>query len=86
MGIKYVGTTKWFSSKGEAYGYLFGFNHEDGTPGEIFVHYKALLEAGQENPKYRLLKKGDKVSFEIGPGHGVAKSGTQALNVSLVKE
>jgi len=70
------GTVKWFSTKGEAYGYI---TKDDG--GEVFVHYKALLDEGQENPRFKCLKPGQRVSFEIIDGH--LGKGTQAVNVKI---
>jgi cold shock CspA family protein len=83
MNQVFVGVTKWFGSKGEAYGYIHRFLHADGKDGEIFVHFKQLLEEGQENPKFKVLKKGQKVSFEIGPGFPAGK-GTQAYKVRVL--
>jgi cold shock CspA family protein len=78
---RYFGITKWFSSKGEAYGFINGFLHEDGSKGEILIHYKNISEENQANPKYRILVKGDRVSFEVGPGYPSEKNGTQAVKL-----
>lgn len=86
MSTRIVGKCKWFGSKGEAYGYIDGFLHADGTPGQIFVHYKAILADNQENIKFRVLPKGRKVEFEIGAGYPTENHGTQALNVKLLIE
>jgi cold shock CspA family protein len=85
-GTTYVGITKWFGSKGEAFGYIHGFTHPDGTPGEVFVHYKAILEDNQANPKFRVLPKGRKVTFEISTGYPSASRGSQAIRVRLLPE
>lgn len=79
----YVGVCKWFGSKGEAFGYIHRFVHPNGQEGEVFVHFRQLLEDGQENPKFKVLKKGQKVSFEIGPGFPAGK-GTQAYKVRVL--
>lgn len=86
MSNRIIGKTKWFSSKGEAYGFIDSFLHEDGKPGQVYVHYKSILEDNQENPKFRLLPKGRMVEFEIGTGYPSEKAGTQALNVKLLPE
>jgi len=82
---RYVGVCKWFGSKGEAFGYIHGFKAPDGTDGEIFIHFKHISLENQDNPKFRVLKKGAKVEFSIGPGYPSEKHGTQALNVVLLK-
>lgn len=81
---KYVGITKWFGSKGEAFGYIHKFQHLDGSPGEVFVHFRHISEENQENPKFKVLPKGRKVEFELGPGYPNANHGTQAVNVRLL--
>lgn len=51
------GTVKWFNEqKG------FGFIDADGGV-EVFVHYSAIRERG-----FKVLKEGDRVSFEITEG------------------
>jgi CspA family cold shock protein len=72
-----LGTVKWFGSKGQAYGYI---SRADG--GEIFVHYRGILEEGQQDPKYKTLIAGQAVEFDEAPGHFC--SGTQALNVKII--
>lgn len=84
MSVKIIGTVKWFGSRGEAYGYINGFVQADGTPGEIFVHYRRILEDNQENPKFKTLPKGRKVEFEISDGYPSASRGSQAVNVKLL--
>lgn len=81
----YEGIVKWFGSRGEAFGYIHKFRHMDGTEGECFVHYKNISSDNQENPKFKTLKKGEKVQFTIGPGYPNANYGTQAVNVVVVK-
>ena len=83
---RYTGECKWFGSKGEAYGYIHKFKAPDGTDGEIFVHFKNISPDNQENPKFRILRKGAKVQFTIGSGYPSERHGTQALNVVLLKE
>ena len=73
----FTGEVKWFSTKGEAYGYITYEN------GEVFVHYKGLLDEGQENPRFKCLKPGQKVRFEVIEGH--LGKGTQAINVVVLK-
>lgn len=84
MSKRIVGKSKWFGSKGEAFGYIDGFNHEDGSPGQIFVHYSKILDDNQPNPKFKTLPKGRKVEFEVGDGYPNANHGSQAINVKLL--
>ncbi len=84
MSERIFGKVKWFGSKGEAYGYIDGFKHEDGEDGQVFVHYKAILSDNQENPKFRTLVVGQKVEFEIGPAFPSDRNGTQALKVKVI--
>jgi cold shock CspA family protein len=84
MNQVFKGVVKWFGSKGEAFGYIHKFNHVNGVPGEIFVHYKNILPENQENPKFKVLPKGRWVEFEIGSGFPSAAQGTQAINVKLL--
>jgi cold shock CspA family protein len=72
------GICKWFSSKGQPWGYI-KFKDEQGASCEIFVHYKQILPDNQENPKFRVLKPGQRVAFDIGSGY--PSKGTQAMNV-----
>jgi CspA family cold shock protein len=71
------GTVKWFSSKGQSFGYI---SREDG--GEIFVHFNGLTEVGQADPKFKTLVAGQLVEFEEAPGHYC--DGTQAVNVRII--
>lgn len=73
------GIVEWFGTKGEAYGYLMG---DDGV--ECYVHYKNILADNQENPRFRTLKPGQRVEFEVGTGHYTPEGGTQALKVKVV--
>ncbi len=64
------GTVKWFSKvKG------FGFIESEGK--DIFVHYSAI-----QGDKYKTLKGGDKVTFEIAE----SDKGPQAANVVCEKK
>lgn len=84
MEKRIVGIVKWFGSKGEAFGYIHKFKHENGEEGEIFVHFRNILEEGQDNPKFKTLPKGRKVEFEVGEGYPSASHGTQAIRVKLL--
>lgn len=75
-----VGTVKWFASRGEAYGFI-NFKQDNNESAEVFVHYKQIGTEFQPNPRLRMLRKGDVVSFEIGTGYPTEKHGTQALRV-----
>jgi cold shock CspA family protein len=79
--VVFVGTVKWFSSKGQPWGYI-NYVFEE-KPLEIFVHYKALTTVGQENPNFKTLSTGQVVEFLIGSGH-LFNKGTQALSVKVV--
>ena len=59
------GTVKWFNeTKG------FGFNTEDGTNQEFFVHVSGLIDE---------IREGDAVEFEVTEG----KKGLNAVNVKV---
>lgn len=73
----YTGVVKWFASKQQSFGFI---TRDDG--GEVFVHFRALTDEGQADPRYKTLVPGQRVVFEIGPGHFC--DGTQALNVKVV--
>lgn len=79
--VVFVGTVKWFSSKGQPWGYI-NYVFEE-KPLEIFVHYKALTPVGQDNPNFKTLSAGQVVEFLIGSGH-LFNKGTQALGVKVV--
>lgn len=79
--VFYVGTVKWFSSKGQPWGYINYVFQE--KPVEIFVHYKALTPIGQDNPNFKTLSAGQVVEFLIGTGH-LFNKGTQALSVKVI--
>lgn len=72
---KFLGTVAWFSSKGQAYGYI---TKDDGI--QVFVHYKNIVEESPSN--FRKLEPGQRVEFEIAPGHFCA--GTQAVKVRVI--
>ena len=74
-----TGVVEWFASKGQSWGSI---NY--GSNCRCFVHYKNLLADKQADPKYLVLKAGQLVSFEIGPGR--FNLGTQALNVKIEGE
>lgn len=79
--ITYVGTVKWFSSKGQPWGYI-NYVHVEHGPIEIFAHYKNLTIFGQDNPSFKTLAAGQVVEFVLGSGH--FNAGTQALNVRVI--
>jgi CspA family cold shock protein len=61
------GTVKWFNeSKG------YGFITPDDGGQDLFVHFSEIQGEG-----YKVLREGDKVSFEVGEG----QKGPQAKNV-----
>jgi cold shock CspA family protein len=75
------GIVKWFSSANQPWGFI---RFQDGAVQcEIFCHYKHIEPEGQENPKFRTLKPGQRVYFEIGPGFP-ANKGTQAMKVRVL--
>jgi CspA family cold shock protein len=74
---KIQGIVSWFSSSGQSFGYII---RDDG--GQIFVHYKNILSEGQPDPHFKKLEKGQRVEFEIAPGHFCA--GTQAVKVKVL--
>ena len=66
VGIRLVGTVKWFNpNKG------FGFIEQDNGD-DLFVHQSEIRQAG-----FRFLNLGDRVEFEVGSG----KKGPVALKV-----
>ncbi len=73
---RHWGVVKWFGSKGQSWGYII----TDEGP-EIFVHFKSILPDNQENPKFRTLNPGQRVSFEVASGYYMP--GTQAVNVKV---
>lgn len=75
--MEMFGIVKWFSSKAQSFGFI---TRDDGP--DVFVHYRGLAEEGQADPKYKMLVPGQRVSFELAPGHYCA--GTQAVNVKVV--
>jgi cold shock CspA family protein len=78
------GTVKWFSSANQPWGYI-KFVDDAGSNRECFVHFKHISRENQENPRFRMLKPGQRVSFDIGPGFPAGK-GTQALNVKVLND
>ena len=77
MDKYYEGKVKWFGTNGESYGFL------DYEEGQIYVHFKALTDKGQRDPKYKEVRKGDTVRFKKADGHG-ENAGTQAVEVEIV--
>jgi len=66
------GIVKWFDDK-KGYGFITG----DDTGKEYFVHYSGIIS----EVKFKKLKDGDKVTFDLQPN----ERGEVAVNVSLVK-
>lgn len=79
MSNRVFGVVEWFGSKGQAWGSI----DKDGG-GRIFVHYKNILGDNQKDPNYKVLVKGQRVSFEEAPGHFM--DGTQAVKVKIEDE
>lgn len=77
-----IGTVKWFASANQPWGYI-RFVDEFRVNREVFAHYKQILADNQENPKFRVLKAGQAVEFDIGPGFPAGR-GTQALNIKVL--
>ena len=71
------GKVKWFSTKGQPWGYI---QKDEG--GEVFVHYKNILPDNQSNPEFRTLAKDQRVEYKIAPGH--FNDGTQAIEVRVL--
>ncbi len=64
------GTVKWFNeSKG------YGFITPDDGGQDLFLHFSEIQGEG-----YKVLREGDKVSFEVGEG----QKGPQAKNVTKI--
>lgn len=65
-----TGVVKWFDSKKG-----YGFIQREGSVGDIFVHYSAIV-----GPRPANLNEGEKVVFTIGEG----RKGPAAQNVRRV--
>ncbi len=76
MSERVEGIVCWFGSKGQAWGSI-----DYGEGQRCFVHFKNILPDNQPDERYMTLLKGQKVTFEIGPGHYT--DGTQALRVKV---
>ena len=63
------GIVKWFNEK-KGFGFIA---QEDGE--DVFVHYTGIKEKG-----FKLLKEGDRVTFDIEEG----EKGPAAINVTVV--
>ena len=72
------GACEWFGSGGQSYGYI---RKEGG--GQVYVHYKNITKINQRDPKFRELRKNDKVRYKNGPGYN--NTGTQALEVEILE-
>lgn len=73
------GVCDWFGSSGQSYGYIL---RPDG--GSVYVHFKHLKSDGMRDPKFRELRKGDKVEYKVIQGHGDSQ-GTQASEVRIIE-
>lgn len=71
------GICKWFGSSGQAFGYI---TKSDG--GEVYVHYSNIRKVNLRDPKFRDMKKGDKVEFVVMAGY--RNDGTQAGEVEII--
>lgn len=84
IGSYYEGIVKWFASANQPWGYI-RFVDEVHQHQEIFAHYKNILPDNQENPRFKVLKPGQRVGFRIGPGFPAGK-GTQALEIKVIPD
>ena len=64
-----TGTVKFFNNE-KGYGFI---SREDGD--DVFVHFSNIDGSG-----FRTLEEGQKVEFEVGPGH----KGDEALGVKVI--
>lgn len=78
----YEGLVKWFASRSQPWGFI-QFVDETGAAREIFSHFRNILPDNQENPRFKVLKAGQKVQFEIGEGYPASR-GTQALKIKVL--
>ena len=75
------GTCIWWK---HAYGYIgYGIYTNNAYEGQVYCHYKNINRKTMQNPKFRELKPGDIVEFDI--GDGFHNDGTQALKVRVVR-
>ena len=74
---KKTGTVKWFNSR-KGYGFI---TPEDAEGADIFVHYTAIKDEGEDQP-FKALFEGDKVSFTVSDG----KKGPEARDVEIVEK
>jgi len=68
------GTIKWFDRR-KGYGFV---TRDDGAA-DVFVHYSAIKEEGNE---FKAMYEGDKVEFEVTEG----AKGPQASNLTITKK
>lgn len=85
---KYIGTVKWFATKGESFGFI-NYKNDTGWH-EVYFHYKQIGTKGLREESFRNGKwfksasAGDVVSFAIGNGFGFS-NGSQALDIEILK-
>ena len=78
---KQNGTCIWFKN---AFGYIgFGLFTNQTYENQIYAHYKNINRKGLRDSKFRELKSGDIVEFNI--SEGFFCQGTQATNVRIIK-
>lgn len=68
------GTVKWFDRR-KGYGFI---TRDDGAA-DVFVHYSAIKEEGDE---FKAMYEGDKVEFEVTEG----SKGPQASDLTITKK
>lgn len=84
---RYVGTTKWFATSGQSYGFIRYY--KDGMWRDVYCHYKSigtqnLRDESKRGEKWHLeLRKGDVVEFSLAEGFGMP-TGTQAIDVRVL--
>ena len=81
--MKIIGTCIWFGPE-IPWGYIgHGIFTNNAYEFQIYAHYKNMVKENLRNPKFAELKPNDIVEFEEGEGY--RGSGTQALNIKIIK-
>ena len=77
MDEYFEGICEWFGSNGQSYGYISYID------GQIYTHYKNISTKNLRDPKFREIRKGDKVKFKREEGY--KNNGTQAVEVEIIE-